>query len=134
MSKFNVVLTAAVSMLIGVFIGEAHHAAAFAQGAAPKPAYMVVSAKSIHPDQMAPYRQAAGPLARAAGMENLASGDPALHVLEGKWSDPGATMTIERYRSMGDLLAFWNSPGYQQAKKLREGHVQMNFIVAVEGR
>jgi uncharacterized protein (DUF1330 family) len=35
---------------------------------------------------------------------------------------------------MEDLLAFWNSPGYQEAKKLRAGHVEMNFIVAIEGR
>ena len=35
---------------------------------------------------------------------------------------------------MEELLAFWNSPGYREAKKLREGHVEMNFIVAIEGR
>ena len=34
---------------------------------------------------------------------------------------------------MNDLLVFWNSPGYRDAKKLREGLVDMNFIVAIEG-
>ena len=66
-------------------------------------------------------------------MENLASGDPRLHVLEGQWTLPG-NLTIERYRSMDDLLTFWNSPGYQEAKKLRAGLSEINFIVAIEGR
>ena len=82
---------------------------------------------------MGPYRQAAGPLATKAGLEILASGNPALHVLEGQWTHAGG-LTIERCRSMDDLLAFWNSSGYQEAKKLREGLVEMNFIVAIEGR
>jgi uncharacterized protein (DUF1330 family) len=82
---------------------------------------------------MGPYRQAAGPLARAAGLEILASGDPSQHVLEGKWPFSGA-LTVERYRSMEDLLAFWNSPAYQEARKLRAGLSDVNFIVAIEGR
>jgi ketosteroid isomerase-like protein/uncharacterized protein (DUF1330 family) len=104
-----------------------------ATAAAPKPAYLIASSRPIHPERMDPYRQAAGPLARAAGLEILASGNPALHVLEGKWTLEGG-LTIERYRSMDDLLAFWNSPGYREAKKLRDGLVDMNFIVALEGR
>lgn len=82
---------------------------------------------------MTAYRQAAGPLALKAGLEVLASGNPALHVLEGSWTHAGG-LTIERYRSMDDLLAFWNSTGYHEAKRLRAGHVEMNFIVAIEGR
>jgi uncharacterized protein (DUF1330 family)/ketosteroid isomerase-like protein len=101
--------------------------------AAPKPAYLIASSRPIHPEKMDAYRQAAGPLARAAGLEILASGNPALNVLEGKWNVEGG-LTVERYRSMADLLAFWSSPGYRDAKKLREGLVDMNFIVAIEGR
>jgi hypothetical protein len=33
---------------------------------------------------------------------------------------------------MKALTDFWNSPGYQKAKKLREGLMQTNFIIAVE--
>ena len=54
-------------------------------------------------------------------------------MLEGTWPVSGS-LTVERYRSMEELLAFWNSPGYQDAKKLRAGNVEMNFIVAIEGR
>ena len=54
-------------------------------------------------------------------------------MLEGTWPVSGS-LTVERYRSMEELLAFWNSAGYQDAKKLRAGNVEMNFIVAIEGR
>ena len=40
---------------------------------------------------------------------------------------------IERFRSMKALKEFWYSEGYQEAKKLREGVVKINFIVALEG-
>ena len=41
---------------------------------------------------------------------------------------------IEKFRSMDDVLKFWNSPEYQEAKKLRAGLAQINFIVAIDGR
>jgi uncharacterized protein (DUF1330 family) len=136
MTKVRVLLIAAMSMALGFLIGGAALQTVAAQTtvqAAVKPAYLVASSRPIHPDQMAPYRAAAGPLATKAGLEILGSGNPAAHVLEGTWAHEG-TLTIERYRSMEDLLAFWNSPAYQEAKKLRAGNVEMNFIVAIEGR
>ena len=132
MTTVRVLLIAAVSMALGFLMGVSALPIVAAQTAV-KPAYLVASSRPIHPDRMAPYRAAAGPLATKAGLEILASGDPAAHLLEGAWPYAGG-LTIERYRSMEDLLAFWNSPGYQEAKKLRAGHVEMNFIVAIEGR
>lgn len=139
-TKAPMMLTAAVALAVGFLLGQgsgarmgAQTAGGASQTTAVRPAYMVVSSRPIAPDKMGPYRQAAAPLARAAGMENLASGDPRLHVLEGQWTLPG-TLTIERYRSMNELLTFWNSPGYQEAKKLRAGLSEINFIVAIEGR
>ena len=132
MTSVRVLLIAALSMVLGILLGVTAQQTVAAQTAV-KPAYLVASSRPIHPDQMAPYRAAAGPLATKAGLEILASGDPSAHLLEGAWTHAGG-LTIERYRSMADLLAFWNSPGYQEAKKLRAGHVEMNFIVAIEGR
>jgi uncharacterized protein (DUF1330 family) len=129
----RLLVTATVSLVLGFVIGQAQGGRAAAQGAAAKPAYLVASSRPIQPDKMGPYRAAAGPLATKAGLEILASGNPALHVLEGAWTHDGG-LTIERYRSMEELLAFWNSPGYQEAKTLRQGLVEMNFIVAIEGR
>ena len=132
MTTVRVLLIAVMSMALGTLTGVSALQTVTAQTAV-KPAYLVASSRPIHPDKMAPYRAAAGPLATKAGLEILASGDPSAHVLEGAWSHAGG-LTIERYRSMEDLLAFWNSPGYQEAKKLRAGLVEMNFIVAIEGR
>jgi uncharacterized protein (DUF1330 family) len=132
--------TVAAALVVGFLIGQSTAPKVAAQTAAPatpsggpKPAYLVASSRPIQPEKMGPYRAAAGPLARAAGLEILASGDPTAHLLEGKWPHVGG-LTIERYRSMDDLLKFWNSPGYQEAKKLRAGLSEMNFIVALEGR
>ena len=124
MTKCRVLLIAALSMAVGVAIGAQM---------VDKPAYLIASSRPIHPDKMGPYRAAAGPLASKAGLEILAQGDPKAHVLEGAWPFDGG-LTVEKYRSMGELLAFWNSPGYQEAKTLRAGNVEMNFIVAIEGR
>ena len=136
MTKVRVLLIAAMSTALGFLMGVSALPTVAAQTTAQtavKPAYLIASSRPIHPDQMAPYRAAAGPLATKAGLEILASGDPSAHVLEGAWTHAGG-LTVERYRSMEDLLAFWNSPGYQEAKKLRAGNVEMNFIVAIEGR
>ena len=106
---------------------------AHAQGKPEKAAYLIASTKSIKPDQMGPYRDAAGPLAKQAGMQMVATGEAGrtVQVLEGKYPYEGR-IAIERFRSMKALTDFWHSPGYQSAKKLREGLMQTNFIIAVE--
>lgn len=131
----RLMLVSSVSVLVGFLAGQSRSNGALAQTPAPKPAFLIASSRAIQPDKMGPYRQAAGPLAMKAGLEILGSGNPALHVLEGKWPYEGATtLTVEKYRSMDDLMAFWNSEGYQNAKKLRAGLSEVHFIVAVEGR
>lgn len=97
------------------------------------PAYIVVSAKVVDQAALGPYGEAAGPLAQAAGIEILARRTPPeMLVLEGEWPYEEG-ITIERFRSMKALKDFWYSEGYQEAKKLREGVVKINFIVALEG-
>ena len=34
---------------------------------------------------------------------------------------------------MDEFTAFWNSPGYQEAIELRNGKVELDFVVALEG-
>jgi uncharacterized protein (DUF1330 family) len=41
-------------------------------------------------------------------------------------------VVVEKFRSMKALMDFWNSPGYREAKKLREGAMEVNSIIAVE--
>jgi uncharacterized protein (DUF1330 family) len=137
MAQTRLLVTAVAAMIVGFLAGQVHGvrvaAQAGAQSSSLKPAYMVVSSRPVAAEKMAQYRQLAGPLARAAGMEQLAIGDPKTHVLEGTYALDG-NLTIEKYRSMDDLLKFWNSPGYRDAQKLRAPLNNINFIVAIEGR
>jgi uncharacterized protein (DUF1330 family) len=132
MTTTSTAVFAAAALAAGFALGQSTSDVS-AQSAAVKPAFLIASTRPIAPEKMAPYREKAMPLARAAGLEILASGNPALHVLEGEWVADGG-LTIERYRSMDDLLAFWNSPAYRDAVKLRTPYSKTNFIVALEGR
>lgn len=95
-----------------------------------KPIYLVVNAEVRNDEALEPYRQQAVPLAEAAGLEILGSGEIAL--MEGDWNH-FPNLTLEKFDSKAALHKFWYSPEYQQAKKLREGHLDIQFIVAVEG-
>lgn len=95
-----------------------------------KPAYLVVSAEVRNDEALGPYRQQAVPLAKAAGLEILGSGE--IELMEGSW-DHFPALTLEKFDSKAALNKFWYSPEYQEAKKLREGHLEVQFIVAVEG-
>jgi uncharacterized protein (DUF1330 family) len=109
--------------------GVAH---AQSNGGGEKAAYLIAATNPVAApaDRMKLYREKAGPLAQGAGMKLLGSGEPGktLQVLEGKWPYQGR-VAVERFRSMKALVDFWNSPGYQEAKKLR---TEANFIIAVE--
>ena len=104
------------------------------QASTPKPAYLISSVRLLQPEDLGPFREAAAPLRTKAGVEPLAAGNPSMHVLEGTWSHEGSALVIERYPSMEGLLAFWNSPEFQAAKTLTVGLVDVNFVVAIEGR
>ncbi|SRR6266404_5836040 len=102
---------------------------------ADAPAYLLAVGKRLKPPEaLAAYRQAAGPLALAAGYQLLATqpSKASVQVLEGQWPYEGF-VTLEKFTSMKDLLGFWNSDGYQSAKKLRADAIKMDFIIAVEG-
>ena len=120
--KITTALTVAAALVAGFAAGRPAAPPAAAQTAAgaqagPKPAYLVVSSRPIQPDKMGPYRAAAVPLARAAGMEMLASGDPAAHVLEGKWPHAGAAdhRAIPIDGRADDVLEFRRLSGSQKA-------------------
>jgi uncharacterized protein (DUF1330 family) len=125
-----------LGIAFGLGYVSAHRADAVlsAQGTPAKAAYLIASTKVLKPEQVAEYGKAAGPLAKQAGLQVLARGEAGstIKVLEGRWPFESGGVAVERFRSMHDLLEFWNSPGYQSAKKLREGAMQVNFIVAVE--
>jgi uncharacterized protein (DUF1330 family) len=123
------VLVGTTAFLAGFGLAQSIHAR---QETAP-PAYLVVSSKVTNPAAMGAYGAAAGPLAVAAGIEVVAGRpDPAVTVFEGEWPYEEGIL-IEKFRSMDALKDFWYSEEYQAAKKLREGALDVNFIVAVQG-
>lgn len=121
-----------VIFIIGLGTGASLSRVGAAENA-PQPAYLIVSSdrnSGVSGADYAAYQQAAGPLARAAGLAMTASAQQPV-VFEGTW--PYQTVAIERFDSMDTLKAFWYSDAYQSAKKLREGLSTVNFIVGVEG-
>ena len=110
------------------------NAAQAAALAGEKAAYLIVSSKVIDPEPLVAYGEAAGPGASKAGVEILARADvgEGLEVLEGAWPYDDGGVTIERFSSMQALLDFWHSDEYQAAIKLREGAIDIDFIVALE--
>ena len=116
-------------LVLGYVASQFEQAVANAQEAPP--AYLIVSAQTHEPEKMGPYRDAAVPLAEQAGLEMVASSRGGFEVLEGKWPYEGF-VAIEKFDSMEALKHFWNSPGYQDARKLRADIFEANFIIAVE--
>ena len=127
-------LTQVVAGLIGgVLFSYLFQTAAEATAINPsKPVYVVVSAQVQDPDGLAAYAEAARPVAQQAGLEVLGRIEsvPDELVFEGSWPHPGG-LTVERFESMEAFEAFWNSEAYQRAIPLREGKVNINFVVAV---
>ena len=116
-----------IALGVGIALGIAIHISIMKRR---KPVYLVVSAEVRNAEALEPYRKQAVPLAEAAGLEILGSGE--IELMEGDW-DHFPALTLEKFESKAALHKFWYSPEYQQAKKLREGHLDVQFIVAVEG-
>jgi uncharacterized protein (DUF1330 family) len=135
-SKISIYLATVTAFLFGIVIGGSSFSFAkpATQNDTQKPAYLVFSGNILHPDKLEPYVTAALPLAEAAGLEYLSQAHTPqdIQVLEGEWPYTGA-LYIERFSSMKALKDFWFSDGYQEAIKLREKHLDVDFIIAVEG-
>jgi len=116
-----------IALIAGIGLGIAIHIFMMKNR---KPVYLVVSAEVRNEEALEPYRQQAVPLAEAAGLEILGSGE--IELMEGDW-DHFPALTLEKFDSKAALHKFWYSQEYQQAKKLREGHLDVQFIVALEG-
>jgi uncharacterized protein (DUF1330 family) len=134
-NKLVYVMSLVAVFALGHFSAHWKGGVALAQenGKGEKAAYLIAATSPVSApaDRMAKYSEAAGPLARQAGMQLLGAGQVGsgtLQVLEGKFPYQGR-VAVERFRSMKALVDFWNSPAYQEAKKFRN---EANFIIAVE--
>ena len=84
------------------------------------PAYMIVTAAISDRDKFIQgYGAAAGKLVEKFGGRYVLRG-PGAELLEGGFGD-GASMVISEWPDKAAARAFWDSPEYEEAKKLREG-------------
>jgi uncharacterized protein (DUF1330 family) len=93
------------------------------------PAYIIVETDVTDPEQYEQYK-AASPSVVAAGGGRFVVRGGELAVLEGDWS-PKRIVMLE-FEDLEAAKRFYESPEYQEAKKLREGAASLNMI-AVEG-
>ena len=124
------------SFAAGCAIDTGPSAIAAAEDTVPNPAYMIISINEINPEELGPFKEAVRPIVqeKAGGAEMLAvAQERDVEVLEGTWDNPGL-LIIERFKSMDALKAYWYSDEYTEVKKLREGHAEANFFIAVEGK
>lgn len=92
------------------------------------PAYMIVTATIADRDAfIAGYGRAAAALvARFGGRYVLRA--PGAELLEGSFGD-GASIVISEWPDKARALAFWNSPEYAEAKRLREGVAECQVLL-----
>ena len=98
-------------------------------------AYLIVSGQMISDEELEADSEKAGPAAQKAGINIIARNEQVTSdlLLEGNWEYPGFVV-IEEFTSMEHLKELWFSPDYQEAIKLREGKVKLDFVVAVNGQ
>jgi uncharacterized protein (DUF1330 family) len=92
------------------------------------PAYMIVTA-AIHDREafVTGYGAAAAALIPKFGGEYLLRG-PGAECLEGSFGE-GASMVISKWPDRAAIRAFWNSPEYAEARKLREGLAEVQVLM-----
>jgi uncharacterized protein (DUF1330 family) len=92
-------------------------------------AYLIAETVITDPEQYEHYK-AASPGAIAAGGGKFVVRGGELAVLEGDWNP--ARLVVLEFENLEAAKAFYESPEYQAAIKLREGAARLN-MVAVEG-
>jgi len=96
------------------------------------PVYMITVGRIVPGGDMGPYTLKMLEAAQGRGMESLAFSDN-FKVFDGTWEHDGF-LSVERAPSMQAINDFWASDTYQEAIKLRDGVIEVDHAVAVEGR
>ncbi len=92
------------------------------------PAYMIVTATISDRDKfIAGYGATTGAIVEKYGGKYVLLG-PGAELLEGNFGD-GASMVISEWPDKAAVYKFWNSPEYQEAKKLRADIAECQVLV-----
>ncbi|MBS0478385.1 MAG: DUF1330 domain-containing protein [Proteobacteria bacterium] len=92
------------------------------------PAYMIVTARIGDRDAFIEgYGAAATKLVERFGGKYVMRG-PGAELLEGDFGD-GASIVISEWPDKAAARAFWDSPDYAEAKKLREGVAECQVLL-----
>jgi uncharacterized protein (DUF1330 family) len=91
------------------------------------PAYVIVETDIHDPAQYEQYK-AASPAAVAAGGGRFVVRGGELAVLEGDW-EPTRLVVLE-FEDLEAAKRWYESPAYQDAKKLREGAANLRMVAA----
>jgi len=91
-------------------------------------AYMIILAKISDRDAFIEgYSKATAPLVAKHGGRYVLRA-PGGTLLEGAWGD-GASVAISEWPNRDAIHAFWDSPEYAEAKKLRDGISDVQVLV-----
>src|ERR1700746_1061130 len=93
------------------------------------PAYVIVETDVTDPERYEQYKAASPPAVAAGGGRFVVRGGE-LVVLEGDWQ-PSRLVVLE-FEDLAAVRRWYESPVYQEAKKLREGAARFR-MVAVQG-
>jgi uncharacterized protein (DUF1330 family) len=93
------------------------------------PAYVIVETDITDPEQYEQYKAAAAKAVTASGGRYVVRGGE-LAVFEGDW-DPARLVVLE-FEDLAAARRWYESAGYQEAKRLREGAARLR-MVAVQG-
>lgn len=91
-------------------------------------AYMIIMGTITDREGFQAYARRTSEIITALGADYVATGRPGdIECLEGHW--PHQSLVISKWPSMEAARAFWTSPDYQEAKKLREGKGQFDVLI-----
>ena len=93
------------------------------------PGYMIVMGRDYAREDLAPYFAALPPIYEKYGGRYLAL-TAKVEELEGSY--PYQSIIMSQWASVADAQAFWTSPEYAEARKLREG-IGAFDVIAFEG-
>lgn len=95
-------------------------------------AYLFIKTRITDPQQYQQYVEAARTLGAEQGARYIARARP-LEVLEGsadEWGD--FFLMVAKFPSVEAARAFWGSPAYRAARRLREGAGEVHVVLADE--